>query len=218
MSDRGYDRDHVTDDDPTLLEAWRAGDEAQGNRLFRRHFAAVHRFFRNKAADDADDLTQRTFLACVQGRDRLQADGSFRAWLFAIARNQLLMLWRRRGVQADDDALERLCSVDVIPFPERPAVRREERDVVLRALRAVPVAYQLALELFYWEDLSTAEIGQALGLSESAIKSRLMRGRELLRKKLERLVDSAALLESTLGALDKWARLAAPVGEPDDTR
>jgi RNA polymerase sigma factor (sigma-70 family) len=202
----------VVEDELDWLAAWRAGDEVAGAHLFRRHFAGVHRFFRNKIGAEADDLTQRTFLACLEGRAGMRGDGSFRSWLFAIARNQLLMLWRRRGIDVDDGALERLSSVDVVPFPAAPAMHRQERDVVLAALRGIPVAYQIALELFYWEDMSTAEIGAVLELSDSAIKSRLARGRELLRARLEQVVDSRALLESTLGALDKWAREAAAAG------
>jgi DNA-directed RNA polymerase specialized sigma24 family protein len=54
--------------DIELLEAWRGGDRRAGEQLFERHYAAVARFFRNKLEFGVDDLIQRTFLACVEGR------------------------------------------------------------------------------------------------------------------------------------------------------
>jgi RNA polymerase sigma factor (sigma-70 family) len=86
----------ANDVDVELLRAWRDGNAEAGNELVRRNFMSVYRFFVNKASDDVDDLIQRTFLACVEGRDRLREDASLKAYILGIARNQLLMHMRRR--------------------------------------------------------------------------------------------------------------------------
>lgn len=69
-----------TQDDVALLQAWREGDGHAGDALVTRHYKSVLRFFelRTRAAED---LTQRTFLACVEGRDRIQLANGFRAYL-----------------------------------------------------------------------------------------------------------------------------------------
>ena len=77
-------------DDLDLLEAWRAGDKEAAGTLLRRHFSRVFQFFRSKLDDHVDDLTQRTFMACVEARERLRPEVSFRAYLLGIARKQLL--------------------------------------------------------------------------------------------------------------------------------
>ena len=103
--------------DIDLLDAWRAGDPRAGNELFNRHFDSVCRFFANKAGNEVDDLIQRTFLACVEGRDRFRGDASFRGYLFGVARN---VLHARLQRLVDVGLLERR------PYQERP-VRHEYR-------------------------------------------------------------------------------------------
>ena len=83
-------------DDFELLDAWRSGDRAAGNTLFERHFDAVCRFFANKVNDNVDDLIQKTFLGCIEGRDRFRKQSSFRTYLFAVAHNILRVHFRTR--------------------------------------------------------------------------------------------------------------------------
>src|SRR6185436_6575853 len=71
--------------DAELLSAWRGGDEKAGAELFERHFEALFRFFRNKAGDQAEDLVQETFLACLSG-PAFRGEASFRTYLFTVAR------------------------------------------------------------------------------------------------------------------------------------
>ena len=78
-----------------LLDAWRAGDRDAGNELFLRHFESVCRFFRNKVRDGVEDLIQRTFLACVESRERFRKEATFRTYLFTVARNELFAHFRR---------------------------------------------------------------------------------------------------------------------------
>src|SRR5215831_9615033 len=82
------------DPDLVLLEQWRAGDRAAGEALFARHFDEVYRFLASKIGGEADDLVQRTFLACVRARHQFRGHSSFRTYLFTIARNELYSLLR----------------------------------------------------------------------------------------------------------------------------
>ena len=77
------------DSDAELLERWRDGDEEAASKLIRRHFSRVYGFFRSKLDDHVEDLTQRTFMACVEAKERLGPDTSFRAYVLGTARRQL---------------------------------------------------------------------------------------------------------------------------------
>lgn len=75
-----------------------------GTTLFDRHFESLYRFFRNKVLQGAEDLVQQTFLACVQARENIRGDSSFRTYLFTAARSKLythLDKRRREGERVD---------------------------------------------------------------------------------------------------------------------
>jgi RNA polymerase sigma-70 factor (ECF subfamily) len=202
-------RDAVSDGaaDFDLLAAWQAGDRAAGDQLFSRHFSALFRFFRNKVDDAlAEDLTQVTFLACVDGRDRFRGSASFRTYLFAIARNQLLMHFRKKGTRDKVVELGTHSVADLGASPATVANAKAEQKLLLQALRQIPVDFQIAIELYYWEGMSTKELAEVLDIPEGTVRSRLTRAREHLAKHIERLAGSPAVQHSTIGGLESWAR------------
>lgn len=167
-----------------LLEAWRTGDSTAGNELFRRHFRSLARFFINKVdEDEVEDLIQRTLLACVESRDNFRRQSSFRTYLFAVARNELLMFFRRaRGRKVVD-----LSSNSVIALgtsPSRAAVRAQEQRRLFDALRELTADQQTLLELHYWEGLQGPELAEVLGVDPTTVRTRLHRTRLALRSVL----------------------------------
>jgi RNA polymerase sigma-70 factor (ECF subfamily) len=196
--------------DPTdfeLLEQWRAGDRSAGNSLFTRHFRPLFRFFRTKVTDEAaEDLTQVSFLACVDGRDKFRNASSFRTYLFAIARNQLFMHFRKRGRQDAVVAFETQSMVDLGAGPSTIVAAKAEQRLLLKALRRIPVDFQIAIELYYWEGVPTAEIATVLDVPEGTVRSRLTRGREHLAKQMRAIADSPELAESTVADFERWAQ------------
>ena len=196
--------------DKDLLLAWRDGDEDAGNVLVRRHFPVVFRFFRSKLTDGVEDLAQRTFLGCVESADSYRGDGSFRAFVLGIARKQLLLHFRKRYRHANVFDPTTVSLQDVGPAsggtPSGLLAARDEERLLVTALRLLPVDFQIAVELFYWEELPIAEIAQVLEVATGTVKSRLGRAREMLRKHIAELATSEAVLRSTTDGLDKWAR------------
>jgi RNA polymerase sigma-70 factor (ECF subfamily) len=172
-------------DDETLLEGWASGDPKAGNALLERHFDALCRFFRTKAGDDVDDLIQRALQSCVEHRERLRDVTSFRAYLFAIARNELYDHFQRRLRQRIDPLASSV--FDLGPTPSSLFGRDQRRERVLTALQRIPLELQTMLELHFWEQLTTAELADALGIPQGTVKSRLRRGKAALREELERL-------------------------------
>lgn len=188
--------------DTDLLDAWRGGDVRAGDVLFRRYFAQLSRFFRNKADVGVEDLIQSTFLASVAGRDSFREASSFRTYLFAIARHNLYAHYRRQGREID---FVQTSVVDLGASPSGPLTRREEAAALLRALRAIPLEFQIVLELTYWEGMKGPEIAEVLAIPANTVRSRLARARDALRRALADDVREPGLLRSTLADLDGWA-------------
>jgi len=202
-----------------LLEAWRGGDEVAGRDLFSRYFDAVFRFFRNKVNDAAEDLTQQTFMGLVAGRDKFRGDASFRTYLFVIARKRLYSYLRNLDKRQDPIEFGNSSVVDLgLVSPSQAVAVRQEQQLLLQALRRLPVEMQLALELHYWEELTVVEIADVLETPVGTVKSRLQRARQRLDAVIAELSESEALLHSTMDNFDEWARdlqrHIAPAKEP----
>ena len=190
-------------DDLELLEAWRAGDRRAGDELFVRHFDAVYRFFRNKVDANIDDLIQKTFLTCVEKRDRFRGDSSFRTFMLGIGRMTLLRHYRdKKRDMARFDPLESSI-FDLDPSPSRVVVAHKDHELLLEGLRRLPFDLQVALELHYWEGMTGAEIAEVLEVPVGTAKSRLRRGREQLEAGVAELANGRTGL--TLPVLDEWA-------------
>ena len=195
-------------DDFALLDQWGAGDRSAGNTLLLRHFDTVYRFFVGKIGDDGevDDLIQRTFLACVEARDRFRREAAFRTFLLTVARHELFGHFRRNRVQGTRSAPLGSMSVAELGSSVRSVmVRREEERLLLSALREIPLDLQIAIELHYWEGLSTGELARVLEIPQGTVKSRLRRAREALHDAMARLAQDSATFESTVSDFDRWA-------------
>lgn len=170
-------------EDRELIDRWRDGDQDAGNELFHRHFKRVNRFFRTKVPpEDVEDLIQRTFVGCVEGVSRFRGEASFRTYLLAIARRQLLKYIRDRvahGVRVEPDlGVSSIAALGLSPSSAVFAKQQHQR--LLEALRQLPVDHQTMLELFYWEGMSSPEIADVLGISHTTVRTRMHRARRAL--------------------------------------
>jgi RNA polymerase sigma factor (sigma-70 family) len=188
-----------------LLEAWRGGDKAAGNQLFDRYFDPVHRFFRNKVTEGAEDLVQQTFLALVQSRDHFRGESSFRTYLFTAARSKLYTYLDRRRREGDRIDYGVTSCEDLGVSPSRVIARDDDERLLLHALRRLPVDLQVALELFYFEQMRGPALAEALGVPEGTVRSRIRRGRALLREHLEAVMQSPDRVATTMTNLEAWA-------------
>jgi RNA polymerase sigma factor (sigma-70 family) len=191
--------------DVELLEAWRGGERRAGEQLFERHYAAVARFFRNKLEFGVDDLIQRTFLACVEGRERIRGEASFRTYLFAVARNLLGKHYRGRQRHGDRIDLGVTSIHDLAPSPSVVVAEHQEQRLLLEALRRIPIDHQIVLELYYWERLTSAEIAGVLDVPHGTVRTRIRRAKQLLEEQLRALDGEPAVVERTVTNLESWA-------------
>lgn len=209
----------VSADDATLLRAWRGGDASAGEALFERYYGLVSRFFSNKVAANHGDLVQATFTACLEKVDQLRDAASFRSFLFGVARFELLHHYRRRSARETDldTAQHSVCDLD--PSPSRIVAKRQEQRLLLEGLRRIPLDLQIVLELAYWEQLSSPEIAEVIGIPVGTVKSRVRRARQRLDTELAALAESPQMLQSTVVNLERWAAgLRDLVGAEEKTR
>ncbi len=192
-------------DEAALLRAWQAGDPQAGDRLLRMHFDSLYRFFASKAPDAVDDLIQATFLEAVRSKEGYRGDASFRAYLLGIARHQLFRLFRGRSrdrlvFKPDEHSVH-----DTATSPSGILGRKREEQLLVDALRRIPVDLQIVLELHYWEELPTRELASILEIPQGTVKSRLRRAREAVEAAISELTADPDLRSSTITNMAQWA-------------
>ena len=182
--------------DRPLVEAARR-DPQRFDALYRRYLARVYSYAWYELRDhhDAEDATERTFLAALANLDRFEERAgpdddeqatTFRVWLFRIARN--VGSNQRRGRRRHPEApLDVAGDVAAAGSVEDEAARRDEAASAWRAVARLPADRRRAIVLRFVDELSTAEIAGILGRSEGAVRVLLHRalrsvGRDLTRR------------------------------------
>jgi len=180
------------DTDFDLLDRWRDGDNAAGQALLARHFDTLSGFFESKCGPDADDLVQRTMLACVASKDRFRKHASFRTYMFTVARHELYqhLHARRRDGQRLDFSITSIA--ELLTTPRSRMIKDADKVRVVEALRRLPVEQQTLLELHYWQELDIEALSEILEIEPGATRVRLHRARKKLRELLELGDEDAA--------------------------
>jgi len=201
--------------DRELLNRWRAGDEEAGEALFDRHNETVVRFLHRLVyvTQDIQDLAQDTFMACRDAKSEfLGTDDVFVAYLLGFAYNKFREYLRRqrRGSRlidphADSAEVAEVTAEELeVSDPSAFVEQNEERKLLLKALRRIPVDYQLLVHLSYWEELTNPQIGRILGIPTPTVASRLRLAKERLQRTLDEFEADRSLIESTRKTLQKW--------------
>ena len=123
-----------------------------------------------------------------------------------------------RGKKKDGEApdFSTMSVLDLAPTPSQAHALGDEQRIVLEGLRRIPLEYQTALELFYWEELPVVELAEVLDVPVGTVKTRLRRGRQLLEQKIGELAASSERLQTTLTNLDEWAKSLREKLQRDD--
>lgn len=127
----------------------------------------------------AEDAVQETFLKAYKGFDSFRGDSSEKTWLTRIAVNTCRDFQRGGWFKHTD----RRVTPDMLPVG---TVQPDTEDLDLSlAVMKLPRKIREAILLYYYQDMSTEEIAETLGIAQSSVSNRLRRGREKLRKLLE---------------------------------
>lgn len=189
--------------DETLVLAAKNGNEQAFEILVERHrrkiFVVALHFTRVR--EDAEDIAQQSFQKAFLHLRMFEGQSSFLTWLTRIVINEALM-WLRRGrrhreVSIDEDTLDSqgapspLEIPDSNPNPETSYLQREEARILSAAMGKLRPGLRKAIELRDLGELSTEETAQRMGISVSATKSNVLRGRRKLREALRNYARSS---------------------------
>lgn len=169
--------------DRELMAEVARGDAAAFETIVARHRAAVFRYARSLARDDAaaEDALQETFLAAWRNAGAFRGEAPLRAWLFTVARNFVFRHARTRAGEPEEtvplDALGELAGWGSAGDPQEAMRRLEERERVENALEALSTADREILLLRELEGFTGEEAAKMLGLTLPAQKTRLHRAR-----------------------------------------
>jgi len=177
------------------LAALQSGSREEFSRLVEAYQANIYRLALKMLDNpqDAEDVLQETFLKAYRNLKNFDGRSKLSTWLFRIATNEALMLLRRQRpgvfsidepVAGEDSEQEPLQIVDWCCLPEKELLSSESRLHLDAAVQRLPHTLRVVFLLRDIEDLSTQETAQALGLSETAVKTRLSRARMRLREDL----------------------------------
>lgn len=187
------------------VAALKAGDRAEFARMVERYSSQIYRLALKFLGDphDAEDVLQETFIKAMRALPNFEGRSSISTWLYRIAINEALMILRKSSPDMvpveepdgeDDSPVGGLILTDWCCLPEEELLSSESRRFLDQAVRKLPETLRSVFVLRDVEGLSIRETAEALGISETAVKTRLLRGRLKLRDELsayfgERLVE-----------------------------
>lgn len=135
----------------------------------------------------AQDITQDVFLRAFTKIETFRGDSGVKTWLLSITANRCkdyLRSWVVRH-ETNDLTLQTEAAHQLGDDTEQAAIGRLERDALWQLVHRLPVKYREVILLFYQRELSSAEVAQTLGISEATVRTRLHRGRTLMREWME---------------------------------
>lgn len=183
-----------------FVERLKRGDAAAFEILVNERSGEIYGLLYRltESSEEARDLTQETFLRAFQSIGHFRGESDLRTWIYRIAINQARNRWRwwrrrRRDVTVSIDAptgngqtsIIGLLKSDTDSNPEKDTLLHERERALRRALGSLKRVYREAVVLRDIEGLAYEEIAVALDISVGTVKSRLARGRQELRRKLE---------------------------------
>lgn len=198
-------------EDPSDAELYRFWQEnrttAEGKRvggeLWNRYFDQVMGYFRKRLGNDIQDAVTETLHAAILGTN-FRGEGSFRGFVYGVARNRLLREYKKRSKVADFDPSVSSLN-DLGPSVTYVMDKRKARALVVEALRRIPIDNQMAIDAYYLEGHSGPRSAEMLEITLPALRNRLRRGLDKVRVVLEQLEGSGEEFDKSRDVLEAWA-------------
>jgi len=178
---------NVADTDSRLVGRALAGEAKAFEELVRRHLRTANAVALGVLGNpaDAEDVCQDAFLTALEKLEECRDPKRFAAWLMRIVRNRALNVLESRSLR-QGEPLERVAEAAGGDDPRREAERSELRGRLLAALAVLPPAQREVVLLHDLEGWKHREIADLLGVSEGALRVRLLQARRRLREELEK--------------------------------
>ncbi len=146
--------------------------------------------------EEARDLTQEIFIKLYNNLQKYKGKASFSTWLYRIAVNRCIDWTRKKKPQTvsaiSDGGEEELDIYDTIADsgggPEEDLIKQENAVYLRKLVESLPEIYKTVIILYYFEDFSPQEISEIIGVPKRTIDTRLFRGKNLLKLRMEELI------------------------------
>jgi len=190
---RVNDIERMTEPHPSwLISECIAGNEAAIEMLVRQYETLVFRLALSIVGDqdEANEITQETFLSALRSLRSYQEKQSLKAWLYTIALNHSRShLRKQKIVERLRTTLTSIFRVDALKqgSPEETVMQNEKEAQIWRSLNQLDERHRIVVVLRYFHELSVTEISEILSVNEGTIHSRLHTAREKLRNALNHL-------------------------------
>lgn len=179
------------------LAGYAASEATAFEELYERYVQPVYRYIRPQVPDDAtaDDLTAQVFYRAFVSASSYRGEGSYKAWIFQIARNTT-STWKTERARLEIPVERLPDEIHIQDSPVSATLVGEERDLVLETVAELPDAQREVVRLRYYKDLTVEEIARLTRRSTGAVRQLLHRARNRLRGRLSGK-DLTALLGAT---------------------
>ena len=165
-----------------------AGNADAFDTLYQRHKTPLYRFvLRQCGQENVDELFQDIWLKVINARNDYQVKAKFKTWLYHLARNRIIDLYRRNNIRPADNHEAELKTVEdtTIEQPEKNLHKQNQHETLLDAIAELPRDQKEAFLLREEADLSLEQIAETCGINFETAKSRLRYAIKKLRQKLE---------------------------------
>ena len=177
-------------DDVALIQRILNGDQNAFASLIRKYQQQIHTFVWRKVGDFqiAEDIVQETFLQVHQKLNTLEDPTQFTRWLHQIAHRRCIAWLRKNRIQTEPLEETDISEIEAEAYSEYVATEQAkttaeaQSDLVEKLLAKLKERDREVITLHYFEEMTSSEIGETLGVSENTIKSRIRRARQRLRK------------------------------------
>lgn len=164
------------------------------DRYQSKVFSTVFHYTRDQ--EEARDLTQEIFIKLYNNLKSYQSKASFSTWLYRIAVNRCIDWTRKKRLQTvstiydnSDDEIDIYDTIaDGVGGPEEDIIKQENRAYIRKVVEELPEIYKTVIILYYFEDFSPQEISEITDVPKRTIETRLYRGKNLLKLRLEELI------------------------------
>ncbi len=201
-----YFTDSGQDDSVQSLDKTTGTDYEKKEQFERLFLPFIDRLYNlalrvTRNPEDAEDLVQETYLKAFRFFDNFQTNTNARAWIMTIMINTFRTRYRKsqkEPIKVDYDLVENFLPAESYDSMKRPADKSEARNIediteymrsvvsddIIKALESVPVRFRMPVLLSDAEQFNYQEISEILGINIGTVKSRIFRGRKLLKKSL----------------------------------
>ncbi|MXV74301.1 sigma-70 family RNA polymerase sigma factor [Candidatus Poribacteria bacterium] len=212
--------------DVDLIHRVLNGDDAAFTELVKKYQKPVHALVWRKIGDFhiAEEITQDTFLKAYQELARLKKPQSFASWLYVIAANNCSTWLRKKRLwtePVDDTRLQETTYSGYVVAENERVTAEAQREAVKKLLAKLQESERTVITLYYFGEMSSAEIGAFLGVSANTVRSRLRRAQQrlkreepMIREALENFQITPNLTENIMRKIERLKPAAPSGGKP----